>query len=672
VRVEGRTLRASNMVHFGEVGVERASSCEPSLATGVDVLLDERPDTEDAPSPVVPRRRVHHSRWAEVTYWTVSVLVLAGITTWLYGPHVFDAARILNQPRYDWAQQVWFLAWPAYALKHGLNPFYSTWMNYPSGINLMENTSMPLLGIVFAPITWLFGPTITYSIVLRLGMITSACSAQWVARRLGLSRISSLVAGLLYAFSTIELVEANGHAFLTFLPLPPLIGYALYGAVTGRLRPWRAGLTAGILFAAQALISLEVALMTAICCGLGLVVAAVLYPRSVTRQRAAGLAVGLGCALSSAAVLLVVPMLAYFGRGHFWGPAHADLSIYRANLASIVVPGHYTWLSPFGRHLPHELPYLRENGAYLGIPLVVILVCVAVRGWRRPLVRIGSVLLGALLILSLGDRLNVTGTSTGIPLPYALLSKLPFVNSLSPVRLFVFIGLLVGLLGAWGLDRAILWARPTHLATRRPVWVRPALVGAAVVAVALSLAPAHVYPSSSTDVPGWLDSAQGVALVPGGSVVLFYPYPLLTDNQPMLFQAEDGFRYKIVGGQGIVETTRADRHAIGPLWPYLLPTVFLRGSTGEVATPQARTVFALPPLPKRDAATAREFHTFTTVNGITAIVVSDARSGGARLAISYLTEAFGPPIVAAGGTIAVWPSAALARYALIATATPRR
>jgi hypothetical protein len=626
------------------------------------VLLEERLNAEDAPSQGAPGRRAGPPRWAEATYWAVSVLVLAGITTWLYGPHVFDAGRILNQPRYDWAQEVWFLAWPAYALKHGLNPFYSTWMNYPSGINLMENTSMPLLGIVFAPITWLFGPTITYSIVLRVGMIASACSAQWVARRLGLSRISSVVAGLLYAFSTIELVEGNGHAFLTFLPLPPLIGYAVYCAVTRRLASWRAGLTAGLLFAAQALISLEVALMTAISVVLGLVVAACLYPRSVTRRRVADVAAGLGWALGSVAVVLVVPLLTYFGRGHFWGPAHADLTIYRANLTSIVVPGHYTWLSPVGRHLPHELAYLRENGAYLGIPVVLVLVGVAVRGWRVPLVRIGTVLVAALVVLSLGDRLDVTGASTGIPLPFALLSKLPFVDSLSPVRLFILIGLLVGLLSAWGLDRAIAWARRGSHPERRVAWARPALVAAAVVGVALSLAPSHAYLSASTDVPAWLDSAKGASLVPAGSVVLFYPYPLLSNNHPMLLQAENGFRYKIVGGQGIVSTARANRHAIGPLSPYQLPAVFLRGSTGELATPPHETVFALPPLPKRGAATVREFRTFVVVNGITAIVVTDARSAGGTLAVTYLTDAFGPPTLAAGGTIAVWSRATLAAH----------
>jgi hypothetical protein len=127
----------------------------------------------------------------------------------------------------------------------------------------------------------------------------------------------------------------------------------------------------------------------------------------------------------------------------------------------------------------------------------------------------------------------------------------------------------------------------------------------------------------------------------------------------MLFQAVDAFRYKIVGGQGIVETSRANRHAIGPLGPYDLPAVFLRASTGELSSPPTSTLFGLPPLPKRDLATIEQFQAFTAENGISAIVVTDATSPGARLAISYLTAAFGAPSLVAAGSLAVWPDAAL-------------
>ncbi|HEV3211851.1 MAG TPA: hypothetical protein VGZ03_00505 [Acidimicrobiales bacterium] len=634
-------------------------------------MLDERLGTDEATAPASPGR-ARHRLGVDVTYWTLSVLVLCGITTWLYGPHVFDGTSILNRPDFDWAQEVWFLGWPAYALQHGLNPLYSTWMNYPSGLNLMENTSMPLLGIVFAPITWLAGPVVTYSLVLRLGMLTSACSAQWVGRRLGLSRPSSFLAGLLYAFSAIEIVEGNGHAFLTFVPLPPLIGYAVYAAAAGRLRARRAGVVAGLLLGAQALISLEVALLTAVACVVGLVVAGVCYPRAVTRARVATLASGAAWALGVLAAVLVAPLLSYFGRGHFWGPAHADQTIFRANLRSVVVPGRFTWLSPIGVHLPHAIVFVRENGAYLGILVVAVLVAVAIRGWRVPLVRIATVTLLVLLVLSLGDRLNVTGSVTGVPLPFALLAKLPFMDALSPVRFFIVIGLLVGLLCAWGLDRAMAWARTGDAPVRPFGWVRAAVVALGALAVCLSLAPARAYPTSPTNVPGWLDSARGRTLVPDGAVVLFYPYPSLVDNQPMLFQAADGFRYKIIGGRGIVKTSRSNRHAIGPLSPYELPAVFLRASTGELATPPSATFFALPPLPPHDAATVRQFRTFATVNGVTAIVVNDATAPGARLAIAYLTDAFGAPALVASGSIAVWPRASLGAGSSASAATGHR
>jgi hypothetical protein len=80
-----------------------------------------------------------------------SAVAYFALTLWLFGPRLFDASRIIGAPGGDQGQEVWFLGWPAYALAHGLNPFYSTWMNHPRGVNLMANTSMPLLGILGRP-----------------------------------------------------------------------------------------------------------------------------------------------------------------------------------------------------------------------------------------------------------------------------------------------------------------------------------------------------------------------------------------------------------------------------------------------------------------------------------------------------------------------------------------
>ena len=52
----------------------------------------------------------------------------------------------------------WFLAWPAFAIRHGLDPLYSTYLFHPTGVNLLSNTAEVGFGILLAPVTWAFGP----------------------------------------------------------------------------------------------------------------------------------------------------------------------------------------------------------------------------------------------------------------------------------------------------------------------------------------------------------------------------------------------------------------------------------------------------------------------------------------------------------------------------------
>jgi hypothetical protein len=54
----------------------------------------------------------------------------------------------------DSSASIWYTAWPAYAISHGLNPLYSSNLGYPSGVNLV----FAPFGVVLAPLTWLFGP----------------------------------------------------------------------------------------------------------------------------------------------------------------------------------------------------------------------------------------------------------------------------------------------------------------------------------------------------------------------------------------------------------------------------------------------------------------------------------------------------------------------------------
>lgn len=119
---------------------------------------------------------------------------------------------------------IWFLEWPAYALAHGHNPFYSAALFHPSGINLLSNTSVLAVGILLAPVTWLFGPIATMNVASTLGPALSALAMFWLLRRFVSWTPAAFVGGLVFGFSPFVFVNvAGGHLMTTFLVAVPLM-----------------------------------------------------------------------------------------------------------------------------------------------------------------------------------------------------------------------------------------------------------------------------------------------------------------------------------------------------------------------------------------------------------------------------------------------------------------
>ena len=96
---------------------------------------------------------------------------------------------------------VWLMEWPAYAIAHGLNPFYSTAMFHPTGINLLSNTGVLAIGIPLAPVTWLFGPVATLNVASTLAPAITALAMFWLLRRWVSWGPAAFVGGLVFGFS---------------------------------------------------------------------------------------------------------------------------------------------------------------------------------------------------------------------------------------------------------------------------------------------------------------------------------------------------------------------------------------------------------------------------------------------------------------------------------------
>ncbi|MGB7052138.1 MAG: hypothetical protein WBG41_11260, partial [Acidimicrobiales bacterium] len=119
---------------------------------------------------------------------------------------------------------MWFLAWPAHAIANGLDPLHSSAVFPPHGMNLLANTGVLAVGVVLAPVTWLFGPVTTLNVAMTASPVLSAMAMFVLLRRWVGWSPAAWFGGLLYGFSPFALTNlAAGHIMLGLLVVPPLI-----------------------------------------------------------------------------------------------------------------------------------------------------------------------------------------------------------------------------------------------------------------------------------------------------------------------------------------------------------------------------------------------------------------------------------------------------------------
>ncbi len=369
----------------------------------------------------------------------------------------------------DVPEEIWFLAQTPWVLLHGHNPLANDWLNAPVGVNLMDNTTMPLLGIVGFPITVLFGPIATFNVLIDLAIFASAMSFFAMARRFVDWWPAAFVGGLLYGFSPFTAATGNGHLFLLFQAVPPLVILFVDRFLRqSSASPWWTGLAVGLCFVAEFYISTEVFASLVVMTAIALVVAGgyallrrVQFDR--TRLRADG---GLRGPSSSSWATGYGAWMAVAGPQHITGPAQPATVIAGESIDpfGLVVPtldqrftlGHaalgdsYVAIRDPNWHIVIESPI--ENGSYVGVPLLVALVAAAIVLRRKRIALFAAAMGAAALVLSLGPHLHVDGHRTGIPLPFIVLTHLPLLDSSEAARWETYFWLFAALLLSLALD----------------------------------------------------------------------------------------------------------------------------------------------------------------------------------------------------------------------------
>jgi hypothetical protein len=511
---------------------------------------------------------------------------------------IYVTARIWQHPSslsqngdiHDVDQMAWFMRYSELAIAHFQLPaLVTSAMNAPHTVNLMWNTSLLLPGVVMAPVTYVFGTQVTLNLLLTLGFAGSAATMYLVLRRWGASVVAAGLGGALYGFSPAMTGSGIGHYHLVLAMLPPLMIDAVLRIVTGRGRPVRNGLWLGLMAAGQLFIGEEALIDTAIAAAVLLLVLVACRPRAVVgnvRQ----ILVGGAAAGVTALVLCGRALWVQFHSAHASGAYnvvshHGQLTHLYTIPYVFVVPSDQVlirngWTIGVVARYPQPTP---EYLAYLGIPLILVLLAAGICYWRVLPIRLAFLTFLLLELLSLGGQ--PIGAYPGKALPWYWLQGLPMLSSTLPDRLSILADGAAAAVLAFALDR--FRSRSTvlreHTAAMRGLtlrswrlrWRTPGFAGVAIAVVALlPLFPIPYSPAKVATTPaGYVQAIQSLHL-PNSATVLIVPIPNGGVTRPMRWYAEHGLPEHMIGGDFIDAAakgriSRSGRAAETPLSQYL-------------------------------------------------------------------------------------------------------
>jgi hypothetical protein len=452
------------------------------------------------------------------------------VTVWLltvgrhFAHHLGDAH--LDQVSMDPNFYTWCLRWWPYAIGHGINPFFSHLIRAPAGHSLAWVTAVPPIALLAAPLTLAAGPIVTFNLLVILGPPLAAWAAFVLCRRITRKFWPSLAGGAVFGFSAYEMNHiAAGQLNLTYSLLLPLLAYVFVlwreNAIGTRAFVLLAGLTMAVQFYLFLETFADLTALLAVSVVVGIAVAGRAgRPEMLRLARYVGYAYAI-------AILVALPYLAYA----LTIKAPVLLADTNLDVLSLVVPRKGTVVGiPWLYHFATE-PIQTSAAGYVGIPLLVLAIWLAVTGWSSRLVRFLAAMLAFVILAAFGSALDFGGGQI-FSFPWARLWQLPIVRNAYPSRLMLFAYLALAVMTALWLARS-----------QTRWWLRVPLAALVIAALVQDAGNFDIYPHNT--VPTFISSGEYRTQLSQGETVV-----VVSDvgNAGMLWQAETGFYMRLAGG----------------------------------------------------------------------------------------------------------------------------
>jgi hypothetical protein len=361
------------------------------------------------------------------------ILAFLGLAIWLLHNLLADpTGRALSLNPADQTLYEWFLSndtrfWT------GDFSLVTDRLNAPAGVNLLANTTVIALGVLFTPVTLLFGTGMTFAVILVLNLAGTATAWYLLfSRTLHAPTLAAAVGGAFCGFAPGMISQSNAHLHITAQWLVPAMVWAVVRIwqATERRTAAKYAITLAVLITAQVLIGEETLFLTAFT----LLIVALAYA-AITRPpraRIGEFVYSMALATIIATVLLAYPLWTQFAGRQSVPDGPFSPNYFYADLASFPA---FSPLSLGGSsHSLRLSTGYTELNTFFGWPLLMATVAAVI--WLRRNALAVSCGIAALVMsaLSLGPEIVIARHHTGIAGPFWLLKGLPVVNGALPMR----------------------------------------------------------------------------------------------------------------------------------------------------------------------------------------------------------------------------------------------
>jgi hypothetical protein len=342
---------------------------------------------------------------------------------------------------------IWYIRWWRYAFDHRINPFLTDLVWAPRGTNLAWSTLIPLPAWLVIPVGRILGETASYNLLCIVAFPLAAFSAFLLCRHVTGVLWASILGGYVFAFSPYMLGQMlAGHLNLILVFPVPLIALLTLKRLDREISARRFAIALAGLLTIQFLCSVELFATVTIVGGFAVLLALALFDGDL-RTRLAGLIAPAIAGYAIAAALLS-PYLFYLlalGYPHapIWIPGN-----YSADLLGFLVPTESLLVGTARAAIAITRNFqgnASENGAYLGIAIILIIEIFRRRYWHEPVGKFLTILLVVIAIASMGPSLHVLGRA-GIWMPWAVAMHLPFISIALPIRFMIYASLIVAVM----------------------------------------------------------------------------------------------------------------------------------------------------------------------------------------------------------------------------------